>query len=266
MRSLNRLASVCALLVLVVAGCDTVVQEEAKPPTLIPAQAFTVEAELFEQELPDKTEIGTHAMIARLRVWPITTALTGHLSLPAAVTQAALDEKPTVKDGAWVWTATVDVERQEVDFALSGVMHAGHVDWSLRITPSEADADSTFVLYTARTAPDGASGSWQLFVPVEDTTHQVLSAEFDIEKDDENEKTITFQVPRTASEHAGDAVVYTQDDDARSIRWAQSSAGLEHVIAWDAEDYAGSITAPNYNDGEKACWDDELQNNACTSR
>ncbi len=262
MRVLSRLAPVCALLFLLAAGCDTIVQEEARPPTLIPAQAFTVETELFEQELSTKTEIGTHAMIARLRVWPVTTALAGYLALPAAVTQAALDEKPAVENGAWVWKAKVATAQQKVAFTLAGTVHEGHVDWTMRVAPAEPDTDSTVVLYTAKTAPDGSSGAWKLFAPTEDTTRHVLDAAFEIDQDGKK-KTITFWVPPTASEHAGDAVVYAQEGDRRSIQWSQVDAGREHVVAWNAEGYAGSITATNYNDGAQACWDDDLQNETC---
>lgn len=263
MTSPIRIASVLALLFVFAAGCDTIVQEdEATPPTLIPAQAFTVQTALFEQGQRDKAGVGTHAMIARLRMWPVTEALAAHLALPTTLMQAALEEKPVIEQGKWAWKATTTAEGQEVDFVLSGAFHAGHVDWSMRVAGIASDPDSTTVLYTAKTTLDGSSGSWELFAPHADSTRSVLHAEFEIEEEDK--KQIRFQVPATASEHAGDAIVYEREGDARSFRWMQPDAKREHFVSWDAEARNGSITATNYNDGAKACWDDALQNEECS--
>lgn len=263
MTPLIRLAPTLVLLLVFVVGCDTVTQQEAKPPTLIPAQAFTVQAELFDdQEQSDETGIDTHAMIAQLRVWPVTTALAEHLTLPAAVTEAALEQEPATEDDAWVWTATTATEEGEVEFVLSGTFRDDHVDWSMHVTETTSDRDSTFLLYTAKTAPDGSAGSWRLYAPDDDTTQHVLGAEFEVEKKEEKE--IVFQVPETASEHAGDEVVYVQEGDERSFQWVQVGDQREHTIVWDAETHAGSIAATNYNDGEKACWDEALQNEECS--
>lgn len=261
---LTRITPVLALLLVFTVGCDTAMQEEgASPPTLIPAQAFTMQTELFEQGQSDKAGIGTHAMIARLRMWPVTTALAAHLALPAALMEAALEEDPVTEAGKWVWKATAATDSsQEVEFVLSSTFHGGHVDWSMHVTGTPPEPDSSTVLYTAKTTRDGSSGSWELLAPHEDSTRVVLSAEFEIEKDDEKE--IVIQVPATASEHAGDAIVYGRDGDERSFRWLQAGAGREHGVTWDAEARKGSITATNYNDGEKACWDDALQNKECS--
>lgn len=270
MTLLNRLAPGLMLLSMLVVGCDTVVQEPATPPSLIPAQAFTVQTELFDQAQSGEDEIGTDAMIARLRVWPLTTALAEYLTLPAAVTEAALEEEPVVEGYEWVWKATVTNGDREVRFALSGVPRGEHVDWTMRVTkspsatesPLVSEEDSTFVLYTATTVRDGTSGSWQLFSPAEDSTINVLDAEFEIGK--ENKKEVTFQVTEAAREHTGDSVVYAREGDQRSFHWMQDEGGREHRIVWDAKSHAGSITATNYNDGQKACWGEALQNVECS--
>ena len=263
MTMLNRHALVLASLLAVFVGCDTVAMKDAQPPTLIPAQAFTVQTELFDQSRSGGDGIGTDAMIARLRVWPVTTALAGHLTLPAAVTKAALDEKPTIEGGTWVWRATTTVGGQKVPFTLSGMRRDDYVDWTMQVTRSTAaDQDSMFTLYAAQTAPDGTSGDWQLFAPAEDTTRHILSASFKM--GEEKKKEITFRMPEAMREHAGDSVIYVHDEDQRNLHWVQAGTGREHVITWDAETHAGSMVATNYNDGKRACWDGELQNVACS--
>jgi len=263
MASLNRIAPVLVLFLVIAVGCDTMMQEEARPPEIIPARAFTVQTELFSQNRSGTTAVGTHAMITKMRIWPVTTALASHLTLPVATTKAALGESPVVEGGAWVWKATTPVDGEDVAVALSGAPRGDRVEWTMRITNAAVDDDSTFVLYTANTTFDGTSGSWQLFAPAEDTTQNVLDATFEIEKKEEK-KEITFQIPETAREHAGHTIVYVQHGDRRSLQWMQVEEAREHTVVWNAKTHAGSITATNYNDGQKACWGEELRNVECT--
>jgi hypothetical protein len=180
------------------------------------------------------------------------------------VTLAALDAEPFVEGGTWFWSNTIRVNQDDVTFELAGTPEGTSVDWSMRITTTDPETDEVyddFELYTAETAFDGESGAWELFYRIDGERTRVLEADFDAE--DERDKTLRFAVPVGVGDAGGDAVVYGASGDARSFDWAQASEGTAHLIAWDAETGAGSITATNYNGGERACWDEDLEDADC---
>jgi len=131
---------VFVLLLAAAVGCDTVVQEEAEPPELIPAQAFTVQTALFQQSRSGTEKIGPHFMAAVMRAWPVATTLDAHLEAPVQLTRAALNEAPTVnREGGWVWSGTVSIEGQPVAFTLTGRPMGDQVDWTMEVAqPKQA--------------------------------------------------------------------------------------------------------------------------------
>lgn len=251
------------LLLIVGGGCDSADNgEAADPPAVVPEEAFTMQTDLFDQGESKRTAVGTHFTAAALRVWPVSVVINANLIIPAAVTGAALQEEPTIEEGTWIWSSTTMANGQEVSFTLSGTPDGSQVDWTMHITKTTASGTEEFDLFTAETALDGSSGTWQLYYPIKGEQTNVLNAEFTVTS--ESEKEITFRIPETAGEHAGDSVRYEHDGDQRTFVWTQVAEGLEHRVTWNATTHAGSITATNYQEGEQACWDANLNNTSCT--
>lgn len=267
--TLRGLLAVC-LLSLSLAACDSGDPDSdlgAVAPTVITPEAFDLTDALFPDELTGSESArggGDHFANAALRVGGVTTIVGIHLIVPRLVTLAALNADPFVEDGTWFWSNTVRINQADVTFELAGTPEGTSVDWAMRITstdPVGGEVYDDFVLYTAETAFDGSEGSWQLYYRIDGERTRVLNADFDA--DSQTAKTLTFSVPEGDLNAAGDAVVYGVDGDGRLFDWDQSSAGNVHLIEWDAETQVGSITATNYNGGERACWDEGLQDVPC---
>lgn len=268
-----------ALLALTLAACDSAGPDDVEedlpedPPEVVPPDAFDMDVDLFsgedpaaQQAMAAKNSEHAHFTNAALRVWPVSVAVGAFLIVPTAVTGAALDADPAVNDGTWIWEATVDTT-EAMTFRLEGTPDGQHVDWRMYVTvpePPQGDPLDDFELYTAETTLDGTSGAWTLFYPFDGEQTEVLNADFTVTDDDAKE--ITFHVPDTFDEYAGHTVYYAVDGPARTFEWTQGEgdAASTVLVTWDAETHAGSITAPNYNDGEPACWDAELVNVACS--
>jgi hypothetical protein len=127
-----------------------------------------------------------------------------------------------------------------------------------------ADADyDAFELYNATTSLDGKSGSWRLYYEVEGERTEVLDAEFEVTS--ETEREITFTVPPSNPDPGavGETVRYHSEGDARLFDWHQEPEDNDHLVEWSASTGAGSITADDYNDGERACWDENLDDVPC---
>jgi len=263
-----------AVLALTLTGCDSGgMGATDDPPSVPPPDAFELNTDLFSTPTPGSptaAKAGEYAHFANaaLRVWPVSLLVKANLILPSAVTAAALQADPVVEDGTWTWDATADTLNQNVSFRLEGTPDGSTVAWSMQVTapnPEQGEALEDFELYTAETALDGASGSWSLFYRIDGERTRVLDADFTVTSD--TQKAITFSVPDTAEENAGDSVRYAVDGTQRTFEWTRvaDTGNTVVTVMWDAETKAGSIVAPAYNNGEPACWDDAFQNVDCTT-
>lgn len=258
---------------LMLTGCDGTGPDVAgEPPDVLPPDAFSINADLFSNQAPGATrasKTGEHAHFthAALRVWPVSLLIKANLIIPTAVTAGALQADPVAEDDTWVWTATADTLNQDVSFRLEGTPDGDAVTWRMMVTapdPSQGQPLEDFALYTAQTALNGASGSWSLFYRLDGERTRVLNADFTVPSD--TEKEITFSVPEAADRNAGDSVRYAVDETQRTFEWTQVEDTGDTVVTvtWDAETKSGSIVAPDYNNGEMACWNENFQNVACS--
>lgn len=255
----------CVLL-LAAAGCDSVVDPDVRPSETFSAEAFQMQTELFEEEasaaqsLEAAGEEFAHFTEAATRVGVVSTVVKVHLILPALATKAALQAEPVREGDSWIWSTTVEGD-EEFTVTLTGTPSGEQVDWSMRVSSTGEELED-FELYTAETARDRESGSWELYYPIDGERRSVLAADFTIEG--ESKKQITFRKPESAENAAGDFVQYAVDDGAvRSFLWTQVEEDREHLVEWNAQTKAGALTATNYNDGERACWNADLENAAC---
>jgi hypothetical protein len=252
-----------ALYAITFAGCDSNKDEDAAPD-LFPAEAFTLQTELFNQNLAPKQAAGINFAAAALRVWPVSLAIGANLIIPSALTTSALQAEAVSEDGSWVWAASATANGLNTAYSLIGTRRDGGTDWSMLVTVQGGMGGETlddFELFTGRTTDNGASGNWSLFYPIEGVSTNVLSAEYAIVSD--TEKSITFSVPTTAEDNAGDTIEYAEIDNLRTFEWMQAGAGIQHLITWNATDSTGSITATNFRSGAKSCWDAELNDTVC---
>lgn len=250
---------------LILTGCDSADPgTNDGPPALIAADAFDFSEADFPQVQSRGMQAGDNFTNAAFRVGAVNLAVGLHLLIPHLSTQAALAAEPVIESGTWVWSNTVRINEDDVTFALAGTPDGDGVDWSMRISaadPVSGEVFDGFELYTAQTAFDGRSGAWQLYYKVEGERVQVLDADFDA--DGEAQRRLAFHVPTGFGENGGDAVIYERDGNDRSFDWMQVAEGFEHAIEWEAVSHTGSITATNYNGGERACWDADLEDVPC---
>lgn len=247
---------------LLTTGCDSA-DDDTDQPEVINPEAFSMDTGVFDV-VGKQASMGPNYTAALLRVLPVTILLEANLFIPQAVTAAALQADPIVEDGTWIWASTTTIDGRSATFRLTGTPDGREIDWSMRVTttdPGTGEVYNDFELYTAETTLDGQEGTWQLYYRLDGVRTNVLNAEFDVGS--ASEKTLTFRVPDTAESNAGDSVRYGAEGNERSFFWTQVANALTHDIVWDAATKAGSITATDYKDGAKSCWDTQLNDVAC---
>ena len=266
MNRFGRYSLFIALFGLLLAGCDSTStnEPEATPPRVLPAEAFSLQTNLFNQNDAGKTSAGANFTAAALRVWPVSVIISANLIIPVAVTAAALQADPIQSGNTWIWNSTVVSDGHEVAFTLEGTVNGSSINWSMRVSYTDGQATfDDFELYTAVTDFESQTGTWQLFYEIDGQSRNVLNADFAVP--DETHASIVYSIPNTADRNAGDSVSYEVDGHERIFDWHQVKEALNHLVTWDAATQHGSITATNYNNGDKACWDEDLENAACAN-
>jgi hypothetical protein len=244
-------------------GCDSQGGNDDDPPELLSAEVFSLQTDLFAESAPKDPAAKINFAAAVLRVWPVSAIIGANLIVPAAVTGAALEDTPEFVDGAWEWETSTLVDGSSIEFSLTARPDGSMLDWSMTISGSDPETGVTydeFELYTARTTFGEQEGAWDLYYRINGVRTNVLEASFDLGDD---VKSITYSVPLSAAEHAGDSVYYESDGDGRLFLWQQVDEGLTHEIRWNAATNEGSIEATNYNGGLVACWDATFEDAPC---
>lgn len=249
-------AFVTAALLLPISACDNA-GEDDEPPALMPAAAFQMDTQVFNTK-----SAGPNFAAAALRVWPVSLAVTAHMILPAAVTLAAADADPVFEDDAWHWRTSAQSGVYSIDLELVATPASPGHDWSMLVSyDNGTEVLEDFELYSGHTENNGTEGNWSLNYMLNGTQTNVLNATFN--SDSETDRQLELSIPVTAPAHAGASVEYVVDGTARVFMLNTVNPVATHVVEWDAETHVGSVTAPNYNGGLKACWDANLDDVAC---
>ena len=169
-------------------------------------------------------------------------------------------------DGAtWICENTVNVNGSNITFRLEGTPSGSNFDWEMFITVTNfrGEAYDDFGLYTATTQIGGQMGKWSLYYKIQGQRTRALDAVYD--ETSSTAREITFSIPDTNpnQEAHGASVYYMAEGSDRVVDYQEPTPGQNRHIVWDAVTAAGSFTAWDYNNEERACWGSNLDNVSC---
>lgn len=262
MRRSNALTSTL-LLSLTFAACSEAIGDGGTPPTLPAAESMEFDLGFFggtPGSAPAATPsrvAGTNWTAAALSVAVANLAVVIHTAIPIATWRAAVAQTPVFEDGQWHWRFSTVEKGQTYAGDLTAYFEGGDLIAEMRITATALGIDD--VLWYLGTAPvGGTTGMWEFFDPLAPST---LVGTIDWS----HPGTLVWTVSFTAESGAnvGDVLTYAVNGASRSVSFTDASAGTTVLIEWNATTSAGSITAPGFNGGAKACWDTTLANTTC---
>ncbi len=118
-----------------------------------------------------------------------------------------------------------------------------------------------FVLYTAQTGTQSSNGTFAVFFPINGVSRQVMDGAYDVVS--ETESTLSFSIPEGIEDIGGVSAVYGTDGIWTTLKLT-GAEGNTHFMEWNTETHEGAITATDYFNGEKGCWDSNLLNTECS--
>ena len=249
------------------AGCDSGPSGgDSDAPPVFSANVFLLDTEVFEGVGGKNRETGLNFIAAAIRVAPVSVILAAHTIIPSTIAQSAVQATPTLESGVWTWSRSIPAGDETFDFSLTAQVEPSQTTWKMFISssgPYLGETYSNFQLFSGQTTNNGKTGSWELFYLIGGERTMVLEGSYNIPDDDTRQ--VSFRIPLTAQESAGDSVLYQADGLTRIFFWTQVQSGLEHEVRWNVHTEEGSILANNYRDGQLSCWDGFFDDAACVT-
>ena len=265
--SLIRTVAALIFLLLTFTGCETIDPkvDDLEAPAVIPAQAFALNLGVLEQEAPaNKNNAAfTNWLSATIRAGIAIHITHAILHVPFELTSAIQHVPPVYNDNAFIWAADTLIDGQHHGIALKAQKADNYVDWQMKVSGviDETGASfENFLLYNARTYTDANEGSFQVYFPVAAGSQQVMDGSYEVI--DETRHTLMFSIPQDVDDIGGSSATFNRDGEWITLDLTGPRGGT-HLIVWNETTGDGSLTAPDYNNGEKACWDATLQNVPC---
>ena len=271
-------------------ACST--QEDSGPvdpgvasgaPELPPVSTMVFDLDFFGLEVPELSqqsiETGkpdvdelraaasanrTNFINAFVRVIYVQLLTLDALEEPVAAFALAIHSVPQQQeDGSWLWTYIFVDNALEYSIFLYGTLNpvGGFVDWRLEVSTNDpSNPMNHFVWFDGRTWNDESHGYWQFYDPSLPSPH--TSARIDWQNPSATEHRLAIEITGPDHPDYGDTLVFFESSFLATITARDASEDQESDIVFYA-DGSGSLTVPDYNDGDPACWDTEQKDSDC---
>jgi hypothetical protein len=177
-------------------------------------------------------------------------------------------------DGSWLWTFIFVEDDLEYSIFLYGLVEDDHVNWRMEVSSNDpAFMLDHFVWFDGQSQRDESSGYWQFYKPMitppasarlymAASTTGVQSVRMDWANAGPGDHSLVVTVNEEDSPDEGDVLAFAKSDNSSAINYHDEDLQQDHSIIW-YPDGSGSITVPDYNNAEKACWDTNQENAPC---
>lgn len=257
----------CAF-VLFTSCTDNPSKVQKEPPKLPPVESMSIDFSAFGQDAALKgiSQSSTNnydkakstAMFMRL-------IMQMHLEFPKALLKAAHNaDAHFIEDGKWEWTFSETRDGNSFSVRLVAIrVNEEQVKWQFYVSSSVLELKD-FLFFEGVTLNKGTEGSWTYYNLFDTGTNTpIFKITWTIKAEDDVEVRMEI-LDDFLSEVKGTYLEYTFDGTYKTIIYFDASTGQTTKIHWNVETKAGYIIAPDYNQGQKACWDSSFQDVPCS--
>jgi hypothetical protein len=209
------------------------------------------------------TEDPNYFIQAVFRAGFLKKVLDTHLLIPKNLLEAAEDTVAQLnEEQQWEWSYQYSANTNNFDVRLIAErISSSAVNWSFLVTAEHLDLEDHLV-FGGTIHNTGEHGVWTYYGLKDSENEQKLSEiDWDIQGDSTQ---IRLEVLADLSVAAGSYVNYSFDGTLKTIEFYNAETDETTIIQWNVNTRAGHIIAPDVNNGEKACWDEEQQNKNCS--
>lgn len=272
--SICLLSGLFLITLLLFSGCsddNPASPEETGPPELPPVSSMQMDASIFNQPGADKQLQGNSTNSnfnnAFLRAAFVKLIIDSRLIYPRALLQLADDVEPELnEDGEWIWSYSSQHNEETFGVRLVANSKDDGIYWAFYLSSSILGFENE-LLFDGITKNDGKQGTWYYYSFFDsnnqDADEALSKIEWLIESEDNISLTLTV-ISENGLGTKGDRIEYTQEGVIKTLDIYRAESDDTIIISWNADTKAGYIIAPDYNSGEKACWNSNFENTPCS--
>lgn len=223
-------------------------------PEIPSAESMKVDLDFFAGTAPGKA--GSHFGVAATTATLVSATTILVLSAPRLAFLIAINDTPArIGDGVWEWVH--DFPNGVDRYRLRGSTDGDDVVWEFHLTSAELD---DVLWFNGRSTRGAAEGYWEFHAFNEKGNPIAGRVDYDFVGADR-----TLDLTALLGANAGDTLTFTVSGDDRAIDFFDASTSNTADIRWNIQTMSGSIQSPNYNGGERGCWDENRSNTDCAT-
>ncbi len=172
-----------------------------------------------------------------------------------------------------MWTYIFVEDDIEYSVFLYGTPQENHVDWRLEVSTNDPEfLLDHFKWFEGEVMNDNSEGYWQFYDPVlapptlitnvSAATEGTETVRIDWEHASATEHRLSVTVNSEGHPDEGDYLDFYESLIVGYINHYDASEVQYSEITWYPNG-SGSLTVPDYNNGEKACWDEKQEDTNC---
>lgn len=242
-------------------SCNTT-SSDKNPPEMPPVESTSVD--ISEMESASNKTVAKSAEsnfnTALLAAGVAKVILEANLAIPKVLITAAQDETAeVVNNSEWEWSFDTAANGQNFGVRLTANAEStDEVTWNFYVTNSVLNLDNQ-LFFTGTSDFDATSGTWTYFDLESGQEISVVTWQRS-----ENSASVMLEVESDRNDNLGDTISYEFDGTVKTVVFTDVSEDETTTISFNTETIAGFIISPNYNNGAKSCWDENLNNTTCT--
>lgn len=235
------------------------------PPELPPVASMDVDMATLTGSTQAKTaatQSGDYYIQAVFRAGIIKKVIDTNLLIPKNLLIAARDTVAQLNDNQqWEWNYSYTGNTGDFGVRLVAERIASSVvNWSFFVTADHLELEN-HLLITGTTKNEGQEGTWTYNGLRDPENAQHLSEiNWSIQ---EEQIDLRLDILSDRLVVAGSYIDFSFDGEQKSLEYYDAGEDRTIYIAWNVDTKAGSIIAPDINNGEEACWDEQQENVSC---
>ncbi|MCW9705993.1 hypothetical protein [Fodinibius salsisoli] len=188
-----------------------------------------------------------------------------NLALPRAFLKAASESDVQYNEnGEWEWAYNTSKEENDYGVRLTAARdQAGDASWNFYVTNSNLGLEDE-LFFSGVSMAQGTTGSWSYYSLLDAEGKGEKVSQITWAANAENDLSLRLEVVSDRNDNLGDYIDYTFEGTTKTAVYYDAGKNQETTLEWDVETKAGSITAPGYNNGDKACWDENFEDIPCS--
>lgn len=239
-----------------------------EPPELPPVASMDIDMATLIVSSQAKTTATTQStdyyVQAVFRAGFLKRVIDTNLLIPKNLLEAAADTVAQLNDNQqWEWNYQYSGNTN--DFAVRLVAEriaSSVVNWSFFVTADHLDLEN-HLLFSGTTKEEGKEGAW-IYNSLQDPENNQQLSEINWTIQDEENIQLRLDILSDRLAAAGSYIDFSLDGVQKNLAYYDAGEDTTTAIEWNADTKAGSIIAPDINNGEKACWDEEQENISCS--